>query len=383
MREAVLSGVGDTRVGRLPETSVLALHAEAALGAIADAGLEVGDIDGLLCGYSLAEPHPMLSSVFAEYLGIRPRFATALQSGGATAATAVMLAQSLVTVGHLRHVLIVLADRRLTGMPPGGAVAALAGFGHPRYEQPYGLTVPAAYALVARRYMHEYGTSAEELAAVAVTHRRHAARHPGAHMTQPLTLEEAAGSRVIASPLRLYDCCPISDGGGAVVVSAGGAVADSGRPAVAILGAGQKHTHEHILQAPAVHELGCHESAATAFAQAGVGPREIDVCEVYDSFTITLVVELESMGFFERGEAGRAALDGALELDGDLPTNTHGGLLSFGHPGAAGGLYHVIEAVRQLRGEAQQRQVQGATTAFVHGDGGILSAHCSLVLGRR
>ncbi|HMK66853.1 MAG TPA: thiolase family protein, partial [Thermodesulfobacteriota bacterium] len=153
--------------------------------------------------------------------------------------------------------------------------------------------------------------------------------------------------------------------------------------AISILGAGQKHTHEHITAAPSLTDFGCKESARIAFQQARVTPREIDVAEIYDSFTITLLIELESMGFFPKGEAGAAAESGELGPAGRLPCNTHGGLLSYGHPGAPGGMYHIVEAVSQLRGDAGVRQVKGSALAFVHGDGGVLSAHCSLILGKR
>jgi acetyl-CoA acetyltransferase len=266
-------------------------------------------------------------------------------------------------------------------MSRDGAVAALADVGHPQFERPYGISVPASYALVARRYLHEYGATMEQLAAIAVEHRRHAARHPQAHKRDPITLADVMGSREIASPLRLLDCCLISDGGAAVVVSAGGAARDAARRPVRVLGAGQGHTHEHVMCAPTLTDFGCKQSSRLAFERAGVTPADIDVAEIYDSFTITLLVELESIGFFARGEAGAAAAAGALGLGGRLPCNTHGGLLSYGHSGAAGGMFHLVEAVRQLRGEADTRQVADAELAFVHGDGGILSAHCSLVLG--
>ena len=382
MRNAILSGVGDTRVGRLDGSSVLGLHADAAFAALEDAGLRLAEIDGLICAYALAESYPMLASVFAESIGLMPQFSTSVGSGGASGCTMAMVAAALVETGRCRHVLCVAGDCRLSGMPKGAAVQALAAFGHPQFEQPYGISIPAAYALVARRYMHDYGTTAEELAAIAVTHREHAGRHPKAHLTEPITLADVARSRVIAAPLRLLDCCPVSDGGAAFIVSAAETVGDLPKVGVRLLGAGQKHTHEHILAAPSLTAFGCTDSAAQAFGRAGVLPDEIDVAEIYDSFTITLLIELESVGFFEKGEAGRAALDGALGLGGRLPCNTHGGLLSFGHSGAAGGMFHVVEAVRQLRGEAEARQVAGAELAFVHGDGGVLSAHCSLVLGR-
>jgi acetyl-CoA acetyltransferase len=381
-RRARLTGVGCTAFGELPGSSPLSLLAAAGREAWTDAGLAKGDLDGIVCAYSLVEPHLMPSSVAAEYLGLRPAHSAALMLGGATGCAAVMHAALLVESGRCRHVLVVMGDNRLTGMSRDAAVAALARVGHPQFEVPYGVTIPAFYALVASRYLHEHGATMEELAHIAVTMRAHAARHPGAHMRKPITVADVLASRVIASPLRLLDCCLVSDGAAAVVVSAPDAAADTARPGVAVIGAGQGHTHEHLSQAPSLTEFGCHDAAARALGEAGVAPADVDVAEIYDSFTITLLIELESMGFFPRGEAGPAAAAGALALGGRLPTNTHGGLLSFGHSGAAGGLTHVVEGVRQLRGECADRQVPHAELAFVHGDGGILSAHCSLVLAR-
>jgi acetyl-CoA acetyltransferase len=381
-RRARLTGVGCTRFGELPGSSPMSLHADPAREALADAGLHTRDVDGIVCAYSLVEPHLMQSSVVAEYLGIRPAMSAALQLGGATGCAGVMHAAMLVEAGRCRHVLVVMGDNRVTGMSRDGAVAALAQVGHPQFEVPYGPTIPAFYALVASRYMHEHGVTSEHLAHVAVTMRDHAGRHPGAQMRKPITVADVLASRMIARPLRLLDCCLVSDGGVAVVVSAPDAARDTARPGVALIGAGQGHTHEHLSQAPSLTDFGCHDAAARALGEAGVRPADIRVAEIYDSFTITLLIELESMGFFGRGEAGPAIAAGALALGGRLPTNTHGGLLSFGHSGAAGGLTHVVEAVRQLRGEAGPRQVPGAEIAFVHGDGGILSAHCSLVLVR-
>ncbi|MBI2526126.1 MAG: thiolase family protein [Candidatus Rokubacteria bacterium] len=381
-RRARLSGVGDTAFGALPGSSVLGIHAQAARQAIADAGLTQGDVDGVLCAYSLVEPHLMLSSVVAEYLGIRPAYSLGMMLGGATGCAMIMQAAMLVESGRCRHVLVVAGDMRLTGMSRDGAVAALARVGHPQFEVPYGPNIPAYYGLVASRYMHEQGATPEQLAHIAVTMRRHAGLHPGAHMREPITVADVLASRMIARPLRLLDCCLVSDGAAAVVVSAADASGGTRDSRIALLGAGQGHTHEHVSQAPSLTDFGCHEASSRALGEAGVTPAAVDVAEIYDSFTITLLIELESMGFFAKGEAGPAIAAGALGLAGRLPTNTHGGLLSFGHSGAAGGLTHVVEAVRQLRGEADARQVPDARLAFVHGDGGILSAHCSLVLAR-
>lgn len=379
-RSPVITGVWSTDVGELPHSSCMSLHTDAALGALNDAGLRPDQIDGVLCAYSVTEPHLMLSSVFCEYLGLQPKFTAAVQLGGATACAMIMQAAALVMAGYCRHVLVVAGDNRATGLSRDGAVAALSAIGHAQFEQPYGISVPSAYALVAQRYMHEYGATPEQLAAIAVTHRAHAARHPRAHKRTPITSEEVMRSKVISSPLRLFDCCLISDGGAAIIVSAPPTATDAQRP-VAILGCGQGHSHEHIVAAPSLVEFGCKQSSELAFAQAGVTVTDVDVAEIYDSFTITLLVMLESVGFFARGEAGLAALAGGLTYGGRLPCNTHGGLLSYGHSGAAGGMFHIVEAVQQVRGAAEDRQVPDAEIAFVHNDGGILSAHCSLVLG--
>lgn len=378
---AFITGAYDTAVGELPGSSCMSLHAEAALGAVADAGLQLKDIDGVLCAYSFTEPHLMLASVFCEYLGIHPGTCLAIQAGGASACIMVMQAAALVASGQCRHVLVVTGDNRLTGLSRDGAVAALSEVGHPQFERPFGISVPASYGLVAQHYMHQYGVTSEQLAAIAVEHRRHAGRHPKAHKREPITVEQVLNSRMIADPLHILDCCLISDGGAAIVVSSREAARDANGKSIEILGAGQGHTHEHIVAAPSLVDFGCKTSSATAFARAGITAADIDVAEIYDSFTITLAVELESIGFFERGEAGIAAAAGELGLGGKLPCNTHGGLMSYGHSGAAGGMFHVVEAIHQLRGRAQERQVPGAKLAFVHGDGGILSAHCSLVLG--
>jgi acetyl-CoA acetyltransferase len=379
--KALITGAADTPVGRLPQHNCMSLQAAAARAASADAHLTPNDIDGVLAAFSFTQPHLMLASVFCEYMGLNPGFTTAVQAGGATACTGVMLAAALIEARMCRHVLVVTGDNRLTGLPPGAAVAMLAQVGHAEFEQPYGLSIPAAYALVARRYMHEYAVTAEHLAAIAVTQRAYAALHPHAHMRDPITIADVLASRPIAEPLKLLDCCLVSDGAAAVVVSAPDAARD-GRARIGILGAGQGHTHEHISAAPSLTHFGCEASARQAFERAHVTQADIDIAEIYDSFTITLAVELESMGFFRKGEAGPAAAAGELSAKGTLPCNTHGGLLSYGHSGAAGGMFHLVEAVHQLRGAAGTRQVDGAELAFVHGDGGVLSAHCSLVLGR-
>lgn len=379
--KAIISGVHDTKMGAMPESTCMTLHTEAGLGAIEDAGLKVSDIDGLLAAYSFTSPQLMLGSVFAEYVGMQPKVSASISMGGVTAGLQIAQAVALVESGMCRHVLCLTGDNRLTGM--GEKVqAALAGVGHPQYEQPYGMSVPAAFAQAAQVYMHEFGMTHEHMAAVAVNQRANAARHPNAHMKKPITMEDVRNSKMVASPLRMLDCCLVSDGGAAVIVSAGDAARDLPKTAVQILGVGEGHTHEHIFMAPSLVDFGCKDSAAIALGKAGLKHADVDCAHLYDCFTSTLLICLESMGFYGRGEAGRAALAGEFAINGRFPVNTNGGLLSYGSSGAAGGMCHVIEAVRQLRRECGDRQVKDAEVAFAHTLGGIFSGHCSIVLGR-
>ncbi len=380
-KKAIISGVHDTKMGSLPQSSCMTLHTDAGLGAIEDAGLRVSDVDGLLTAYSFTAPQLMLGGVFAEYVGMQPKVSASISMGGVTAGLMIAHAVALVESGMCRHVLCLTGDNRLTGMGEKVHVA-LAAVGHPQYEQPYGMSVPGAFAQAAQLCMHEFGLTHEHMAAVAVNQRANAARHPNAHMKKLITMEEVRTSKMVASPLRVLDCCLVSDGGSAVVVSAADFAHDMPKAAVQILGIGEGHTHEHIFAAPSLIDFGCKDSAAIALGKAGLKHADIDSAHVYDCFTSTLLICLESMGFYERGAAGPAALAGDFAIDGRFPVNTNGGLLSYGSSGAAGGMSHVVEAVHQLRHESGDRQVKGAEVAFAHTLGGIFSGHCSMVLGR-
>ena len=371
-----ITGVGLTPFGRLDGRSTLDLMSDAATEALADAGLERGDIDGLITGYSTTLPHLMLSTVFAEYFGLQPAYAHGIQLGGATGFANVMLAHVLVEAGVARNVLAVAGENRLTGQSRDAALQMLAQVGHPRYEVPLGPTIPAYYGLVASRYMHETGTSSEHLAELAVLMRRHACLHPGAHFREPITREDVLASKPIAEPLRILDCCPVSDGGAAVIVSR----ERLGEAGVRIIGCGQAHTHQHVSAAPSLTAFG----SATAASRAGLGSRvqiaDLRYAAIYDSFTITLAILLEELGLAPSGQAGVLAADGHFGVDGALPLNTHGGLLSYGHCGVGGAMAHLVETHHQMTGRAGPRQVPDASLALLHGDGGILSSHVSLVL---
>jgi acetyl-CoA C-acetyltransferase len=378
MNGARIIGVGDTAFGRREGLDTLDLMSEAAEGALADAGIDRAEVDGLVTGYSTAMPHLMLSTVFAEHFGVAPAYAHAVQLGGATGAAITMLAKLLVESGQCRNVLVVAGENRLSN--PGGrdsAIQTLAQVGHPEFEVPYGATIPGYYALLASQYMHAHGLTEEDLAEFAVFMRGHAAMHPGAHLIETVTVEDVMTSRPIATPLKLLDCCPISDGGVALVVSAGRA--SNAGPRIA--GAGQAHRHQHISMARDLDAFGAAEAAARAFAEAGVGRERTGLLGVYDSFTITIAILLEEIGFSAHGRSAADMREGRYATEGGLPLNTHGGLLSFGHSGVAGGMAHIAEVVRQMRGRAGGRQMpEPADLAFVHGDGGVLSSHVSLVL---
>jgi acetyl-CoA acetyltransferase len=259
----------------------------------------------------------------------------------------------------------------------------LAAVGHPQFEQIYGGSIPAFYAMVARRYMQEYGTTREQLASVAVNTRAHALLHPNAHMKTPITIDQVLASKPIADPLRILDCCLISDAAGAFVVTSAERARDLRAKPVYLLGIGEKHTHEHIMCAPSLTHFGAAESGRIAYEMAGVGPNDIDVAELYDCFTIVPIIEFEELGFAERGQGGAFFEQGHARIGGKRPVNTHGGMLSHAHAGAAGGLFGIVEAARQLRGGEGARQVSGAELALVHNEGGILSSHCTMIFSNQ
>jgi acetyl-CoA acetyltransferase len=373
-----ITGVGLTPFGKHPGRSTLDLMSDAASGALADAHLERRQIDGLLTGYSTTFPHLMLSTLFAEHFGIVPSYAHAIQLGGATGFAMVMLAHHLVEAGLAENVLVVAGENRLTGQSRDSAVQTLAQVGHPVYEVPLGATIPAYYGLVASRYMHEYGTTEQDFAALAVLMRSHAVRHPGAQFREPITEADVLASKPVASPLKLLDCCPVSDGGAAFVVSRH-RTSDHG---VRLIGTAQAHTHQHVSAAPSLTSFGAADSSRAALKAAGVSLAEVDYAAIYDSFTITVTILLEEIGLAPRGAAGRMAREGHFSKSGKVPLNLHGGLLSYGHCGVGGAMAHLVETHLQLTGRAGDRQAGAPKLALLHGDGGVLSSHVSLVAER-
>ena len=382
-RRAVIAGIGESRVGRVPGRSALQLQSDAALAAAVDAGIEIGDIDGLLTTPVRVEHWNMPSGVVAHNLGVRPRFLSTVDLAGASGVAMIHQAVMAVESGQCDVALCVAGQNLLSHRSRNEAVRSMAesGSAHPQFEVPYGPVVPSLYALIAQRHMHEYGTTPAQLAAVAVTMRRHAGLNPNAHKRDPITIADVLGSRMISSPLHMYDCAIVSDGAAAAIVTTADRAADMRKRPVHLLGQGYGLRHGHIGDHKQLTTTGAVNSGRDAFALAGVERADIDVAQIYDCFTITVIVELEDLGFCAKGEGGRFVEDGRIGLGGALPVTTHGGLLSGGHPGLPGGFFHLIEGVRQLRGEAGERQVADAELALVHGNGGVASVHCTLILG--
>lgn len=376
-------GVGESDIGKVPTMSGLGLNSQASKRALEDAGLRVADIDGLLTAYSFTEPYTMLGSSLCEYMGLQPRMCASMVAGGASPGIMLRRAAEAIVCGDVDTVLICAGENRATGLGREGAIAALTAVGHPQFEQPYGGSIPGFYAMVARRHMHEYGTKREELASVAVNTRAHALLHPNAHMKSPLTMEQVLAAKPIAEPLGMFDCCLISDAAGAIIVTSAENARDLPKRPVYLLGIGEKHTHEHIMCAPSLTQFGAAESGRIAYSMAGVSAADIDVAELYDCFTIVPIIELEELGFCAPGEGGTFFKNRHASIAGTLPVNTHGGMLSHAHAGAAGGLFGIVEAVRQLRGDLGNRQVPGAELALVHNEGGILSSHCTMIFSNQ
>jgi acetyl-CoA acetyltransferase len=379
---AAIVGIGETRLGRIPDRTALQLQAEAARAAIADAGLRFEDIDGVVALPMRTQPSMMPAAAIAHYLGIRPRFVATLDVAGASGVALVQHAAQAIAADSCTNVLCVTGQNLLSNQSRAAAVRQMAevGAAHPQFEVPYGPLIPSLYAMVAQRHMHEYGTTRAQMAVVAVAMRRHAGLNSNAHKREPITVDDVLNATPITSPFGTLDCSLVSDGAGAAVVTSLERARDRPHRVVAMLGFGQGLSHTHIGEAKDILTTGAVRSGAEAFRQSGLRPADVDVAQLYDCFSITVIVELEDLGFCPKGEGGRFVEGGRIQLGGALPVNTHGGLLSGGHPGLPGGFFHVIEAVRQLRGAAGERQVRDAEIALVHGNGGIIGMHATMLM---
>jgi acetyl-CoA acetyltransferase len=362
-----ITGIGETAYTRGSGKSIMSLQMEAALKAIADAGLSPKDIDGVI-------PYAGMGVVAEDFItnfGIEDlRYSATTPMGGASCVASLQTAAMAVATGVATHVLCVVGRNGYSGSRVGSRVAQMPQFKTiAEYEMPIGnIAPPQLYAHMARRHMELYGTTSEQFGHIAVTIRQHALLNDNAIMQTPMTLEEHQNSRLIASPLRLFDCCLESDGGTAVVVSSAERARDLQRPPVYLMGIAEGHpdSPSTITQRTDMTRLGTAKAAPQAFAMAGVTPTEIDVAEIYDCFTYIVLCQIEDLGFCDKGEGGAFVQGGRIALGGELPVNTHGGLLSQAH---IVGMNHIVELVKQLRGTAGKAQVADAEIGLVTGYG--------------
>lgn len=376
-RKAAIRGVGMSRQGKLPDETPLTLATEALRAALDDAGLTKDDVDGLLTMPGSASPEGAKHYLaLGERLGIDPMFTGTMAMGGATAGALVQSAAMAVATGMANVVACVFGDTARTG---GSRFNASAGG-----SEPWGiwgmLGNAANSALGARRHMALYGTTSEQLGWVAVTTRRHASLNPAAVMREEITLEDHQSSRMIVEPLHLLDCCLITDGAVAIIVTSPERAADGPHPPVAIWGMGQGHTLQTLERREWWYLPHQHDCVSRAYRMAGVGPQEIDVAQLYDNFSIAVLFWLEHAGFCEQGASGPFVEGGTrIGLGGELPVNTAGGNLSQSY---MQGWLHIVEGVHQIRGESGPRQVEGAEVCLVTGRGMTLNTSSALVLGR-
>ncbi len=377
---AYIVGAFEHPTRKAPDKSVAQLHAESAAGALADAGLTKDDIDGYFC----AGDAPGMGPVnIADYLNLRVRHLDSTDLGGCSYIAHVAHAAEAIAAGRCSVALITLAGRpRSEGHSGTNARLAPANVPDSAWEAPFGPTTPNVYAMCAARHMHQFGTTSEQLAWIKVAASHHAQHNPQAMLRDVVTVEEVVASPMISDPLHRLDCCVVSDGGGALIVTSESIARGLKRPLVRLLGAGEAFKGQ-MAGAVDLTYSGAVWSGPEAFGMAGVKPSDIQYASIYDSFTITVLMQLEDLGFCAKGEGGRFVADGNLISGvGKLPFNTDGGGLCNNHPANRGGITKVIEAVRQLRGEAHPAvQVPGCTLALAHGTGGLLgSGHGSATL---
>jgi acetyl-CoA acetyltransferase len=382
-RKVCVVGVGLADGPKTPDMNGLMLEAQAFVRAVGDAGIDKSEVDGIAsAGYG-----GMHEVMLAEYLGIQPHWLESTSCGGSSFEFHALHAYRAIQAGDVDTVAIVYGNNQLSasgrtlgtggGRGRGGAMA----MPHPMaYEFPTGLTLVGAYAMAAQRHMYEYGTTPEQLASIAVQMREHAQRNPNAMYRDPITVDDVLSSKLVADPLHKLDCCVISDGGCAIILTTEARARELPHRPVYVRGAAAGMTHHSIQGMPDLTRASGAFTGPKAFKEAGISPSDVDTFQMYDSFTYTVLVCLEDLGFAPKGEGGPFVADGNLRLGGALPTNTDGGGLSNTHPGMRG-LFLLCEATRQLRGEAGDSQVEGAEIAVAHGSGGWLSTMGTVVLG--
>ena len=371
---AAIVGVAESDLGAVAkEMSPIDLMAQGTQRALADCGLHLRDVDGLICATTQSRTSGLALS---EYLGISPAYIDTTILGGSSFMFHVAHAQAALRLGLCKVAVITYGSTQRT---VGRRHASVREYNP--YETPFRPFLPAtAYALAASRHMHQYGTTREQLAAVAVAAREWALLNPASWEKKPLTIDEVLSARMVSYPLTVRDCCLITDGGGAVIMTTAERARSLKQPPVYVLGCGQAITHANISSMPDLTVTGALQSGRAAYEMARLAPGDIDVVELYDAFTINTILFLEDLGFCPKGEGGRFVCDGRIAPGGGLPVNTNGGGLSYCHPGMYG-LFLLIEAARQLRRECGPRQIADCETAIAHGNGGVLSSQSTVILG--
>jgi acetyl-CoA acetyltransferase len=377
-RRVAIAGVALSEIGRVDNMNPYELIAQASRRAIADAGLTKADIDGVgSTGLGVLAPVEV-----CEFLGISPKWMDSTAVGGAAWEVMAAHAADAISAGHADVILLTYGSTARADLKRRLRTASLdwGSRGPMQWETPYGHTLIAKYAMAARRHMHEYGTTIEQLAQVAVSARANAARNPDAFVRDPITIDDVLAGPMIADPFTKLQCCIRSDGGAAVVLVAEDRIADLAKPPVWILGTGEHSSHISMSQWADFTVGPAAVAGKMAFERAGIRPDEIDVANIYDAFTYMLMITLEDLGFCGKGEGGSFIEGGRLELGGSLPTNPDGGGLSACHPGQRG-LFLLVEAVKQLRGECGDRQVPDAKLACVSATGGWMCTNGTMILG--
>ncbi len=373
--KSAIVGTGHAGLGEAHGLTAYDVMAQSALAALGDAGLKLSDVDGLFCTM-MEDSMPALMA--AEYLGIQLRFIDGTMSGGSSFVNYLTSATMALDAGLCDVALIVYGSNQRTAS--GRLVTASR---PPAYEAPYNPRYPiSAYAMAAARHMHEYGTTREHLADVAVAARAWAQHNPEAFERGPLTREDVLGARMVGDPLTVRDCCLVTDGGGAIVMVRADRARDFPKVPVYVLGSAAESSHRQISQMKDFTVTAARDSGARAFAAAVVTPADIQAVELYDAFTINTILFLEDLGFCAKGEGGAFVEGGRIAPGGVLPVNTNGGGLSCVHPGMYG-IFTVIEAARQIRGDAPGIQLKDIDLALAHGNGGVLSSQVTAILGSR
>ena len=370
-------GTGLAGMGHAGGATEQEIIAQAACLAIERSGVKKTDIDGIITS-SLTSPWWVMR--MAEYLGIRPRFSDSTMFGGSAFIADLKIAQMAIDAGECENVLICYGSTPRSAPSSSRTNQMRAELDPQPYEHPYKAFNPvSSYSLAAARHMHEFGTTRRQLAEVAVAARQWAQLNPDAFSKKPLTVEDVLNAKMISDPLTALDCCLVTDGAGALVVTSAERAKALHRQPIYVLGSGFAHWHRQISCMEDLTVTPAQESGRKAFAQAGLGPADIDVVELYDAFTINPILFLEDLGFCRKGEGGSFVEGGRIAPGGDFPMNTNGGGLSCGHPGMYS-IFLIIEAVAQLRTEGHARQVPGAEVALVHGNGGVLSSQATAIL---